>query len=232
MNTRNKLILSAVLGALTFAAPSLARDGQTPTTPLTVSVSSNGNDVRTVLKDLFSQSKQNYVIEPNIHFAVYLSLEKVDFDETLAIVLHLAKLKAEKVNGIYYVSEDLPATTAKSTPPPTTPAQTKAAAPALQVGPPPVTQTTLKTKKVTTRLAKADIRRVFEALSKESGIPITVDISVPQYKIDAFLEKTSLKYAMDQITTAAKLRYRIVDKQSILVFTDETENRVSVVTGP
>ena len=225
MNTRSKLILSAVLGTLTFAAPSMAHDGQTPpATPLTVSVSSNGNDVRTVLKDLFSQSKQNYVIEPNIHFAVYLSLEKVDFDETLAIVLHLAKLKAEKVNGIYYVSQDAPVVTV--------PTQPKPIEPALPVGPPAVTQTTLKTKKVTTRLAKADIRKVFAALARESGVPITVDVSVPQYKLDAFLEKTSLKFALDQITGAAKLRYRIVDKQSILVFADDTENRVSLVGGP
>jgi len=81
---------------------------------------------------------------------------------------------------------------------------------------------------VTTRLAKTDIRRVFAAISKETGVPIVVDSTVPQCKLDAFLEKTSLKYALDQIAGAAKLRYRIVEKQSILVYSDETENRVAV----
>ncbi len=222
MKTRNTLIFSAILGAFAFAAPSMAVDGQTapPAAPVIVSVASNGNDVCTVLKDLFTQAKLNYVIEPGIHYAVSLSLSKVDFDETLGIVLHLAKLKAEKVNGIYYVSQ--------GDTKPAAPTQTESKPPVDL--PPPVTQSTLKTKIITTRLAKADIRRVFAAISKEAGIPISVDQTVPQLKLDAFLQKTSLKYALDEITGAAKLRYRIVDKKSILIFADDTENRVSIVS--
>ena len=172
------------------------------------------------------------MIEPGVRYALYLSLDKVEFDEALAIVCHLAKLKADKQNGIYYVSQD-------TTPAPVVgnsqPAKAKDSQPHSDIPtvtePAAVTQTTLKTKHVTTRFAKADIRKVFAAIAKEAGIPIVVDSSVPTCKLDAFLEKTTLKYALDQISGAAKLRYRIVAKQSILIYSDDTENRVAVTSG-
>lgn len=225
MKTRNSILLTILVAAAALASSAVAA---TPATqaPTTVSVSANNTDVRTVLRDLFAQTKQNYVIEPGIRYALYLSLDKVDFDEALAIVCHLAKIKAEKQNGIYYVTQD-------TTPAPTsTTQQTKAKDPQTPHADvpevPAVTQTTLKTKRVTTRLAKTDIRKVFSTIAKETGIPIVVDPSVPACKLDAFLEKTSLKYALDQISGAAKLRYRIVEKQSILIYSDETENRVAI----
>ncbi len=226
MKTRNSILLALAIGLAGLSGASTA--DQYPTTPTTttiVSVAANNSDVRTVLHDLFGQVKQNYVLEPNIRFALFLSLDKVDFDEALAIICHLAKLKAEKQNGIYYVSNDTgPAT-------PTNQARPKDPAPTpIQDGPPPVTQTTLKTKHVTTRLAKTDIRKVFATIAKEAGIPITVDGSVPTFKMDAFLQDTTLKYALDQIAGAAKLRYRIVEKQTILIYSDDTENRIAIRT--
>ena len=224
MKHRNSILLTLILGLMTLGSAALAGRDQAPT----VSVSANNSDVRTVLHDLFGQAKQNYVIEPSVRYSLFLSLDKVDFDEALAIICHLAKLKAEKQNGIYYVSDDVaakPEATNNTAP------KQKDPAPLPLDTPPAVTQTTLKTKHVTTRLAKTDIRKVFAAIAKESGITITVDPSVPQCKMDAFLEKTTLKYALDQISGAAKLRYRIVEKRSILVYSDETENRVALSTG-
>lgn len=221
MNNRNSILLTLVIGLAGLSSASIAgRDQAAPVAP-TVSISANGSDVRTVLHDLFGQTKQNYVIEPSVRYALYLSLDKVEFDEALAIVCHLAKLKAEKQNGIFYVSAD----TAPVTP---TNVKPKDPAPPIQDTPPAVTQSTLKAKHVTTRLAKTDIRKVIAAIAKEAGVSITVDSSVPQFKMDAFLEKTTLKYALDQISGAAKLRYRIVEGKSILVYSDETENRVAI----
>ena len=230
MKNRSSFILTLVIGMVALSSAAVAGRDQAATVAPTVSVSANGSDVRTVLHDLFGQTKQNYVIEPSVRYSLYLSLEKVEFDEALAIICHLAKLKAEKQNGIYYVSGETSAVTPEG-PTPQTKVKPKDPAPTPQDAPPAVTQTTLKTKHVTMRMAKTDIRRVFAAISKEAGISIVVDGSVPQCKLDAFLEKTTLKYALDQIAGAAKLRYRIVEKQSILIYSDETENRVTVSGG-
>jgi type II secretory pathway component GspD/PulD (secretin) len=228
MKNRNSIILIFVLGALGLSSAAFAGPDQAPSAAVTVSVSANGSDVRTVLHDLFGQTKQNYVIEPSVRFSLYLSLDKVDFDEALAIICHLSKLKAEKQNGIYYVSNDVPVVASTS---PQAAVKPKDPTPLPLDSPPVITQNTLKTKHVTTRLAKTDIRKVFAAIAKEAGVTIVVDSSVPACKLDAFLEKTTLKYALDQIVGAAKLRYRIVGKQSILIYSDETENRVSLATG-
>jgi len=230
MKNRNSFILTLVVGIIALSPAAMAGRGQAATVLPTVSVSANGLDVRTVLHDLFGQTKQNYVIEPSVRYSLYLSLDKVDFDEALAIICHLAKLKAEKQNGIYYVSPETPTVT-PANPIPVTKANSKDPSPTPQDAPPAITQTTLKTKHVTVRLAKTDIRKVFAAIAKQAGVPIVVDGSVPQCKLDAFLEKTTLKYALDQIAGAAKLRYRIVEMQSVLIYSDETENRVAITGG-
>jgi type II secretory pathway component GspD/PulD (secretin) len=230
MNIRNSLTLTLALGVLALTPAAFAARDQG--SAALVTVAANGTDVRTVLHDLFGQTKQNYVIEPSVRYALYLSLDKVDFDEALAIVCHLAKLKAEKQNGIYYVSEDkaLESPITTDAPGGIKPKDSPRHIEMLQgtAETPGVTATILRVKRVTTRLAKTDIRKVFATISRETGVPIVVDSSVPQCKLDAFLEKTSLKYALDQITGAAKLRYRIVEKHSIFVYSDQTENRVAV----
>ena len=59
MKYRNSFILTLVIGLLTLSAAVLAAGDQAPATPTTVSVSANNTDVRTVLRDLFAQTKQN-----------------------------------------------------------------------------------------------------------------------------------------------------------------------------
>ena len=44
----------------------------------------------------------------------------------------------------------------------------------------------------------------------QAGIAIEVDPTVPGYKLDAYLINTSLKYALDQVTEAAGLKYRFL----------------------
>ncbi len=72
-------------------------------------------------------------------------------------------------------------------------------------------------KKVSARMTKTEIRTVFENLSKQTGVKIEISPTVPAYRIDTYLLKTSLKYAMDRITEAAGLEYKFTDRNSILV---------------
>lgn len=161
-----------------------------------VTIASKGSDVRNVLFDLFSQSKKSFVLEPNIHFVLYLALTGVQFDEALEIVCHTASLKYEVSNDIYYISQGKQSEVK-------VPAKPKP-----EISPKPLGKLTDKDlfeKKVTTRLPKADLRDVFSEFTKQTGIMIEVDKSVPAYKVDAYLVNTSLKYAIEVITRSAGL---------------------------
>ncbi len=171
-----------------------------------VTIASKGQDVRNVLFDLFSQSKKSFVLEPNVRFVLYLALTGVQFEEALDIVCSTAKLQYEVNNGIYYVSRI-------EKPEPTTPKVITNPAP---VAKPKITDEDLK-KKVTTRLAKADIRAVFSEFSKQTDVQIEVDKAVPAYKVDAFLIGTSLKYAIDVVTKAAGLVVVRTDPSKLLI---------------
>ncbi len=72
-------------------------------------------------------------------------------------------------------------------------------------------------KKVSSRSSKAEIRKVFAAFAKQTGVNIEIAPSVPEYRLDTYLTKTSLKYAMDRITEAAGLEYKFTNRNSILV---------------
>lgn len=72
-------------------------------------------------------------------------------------------------------------------------------------------------KRITTRLEKVEIRALAAELTKQTGVQIEVDSAVPAYRLDAFLLKTSLKYALDRITKAARLNYTFTDRNSILI---------------
>ena len=77
--------------------------------------------------------------------------------------------------------------------------------------------TSVLSKKVTTRLQKKEIREVMGILAKQTGVAITVSEDVPPFRLDAFLINTSLKYALDEITKATKLKYRFTNDLSISV---------------
>lgn len=203
--------------AIAIAAVSGAQNSSiTPGKDGIVAVSSRGNDVRTVVHDLFSQLGKNYILDPSVRLQpLYLSLKDVEFEEALFQICKLADLKFDVQNGIFYINR-APKPAAK-------PAEPKAgenhsiAKPKIEEKPalrgPYSTQ--VLTKKVTTRLEKVDLRDLVADLAKQTGLTLTVDSKVPRYRIDAYLINTSLKYALDQITQAANLRYRFTNNQSI-----------------
>ena len=58
---------------------------------------------------------------------------------------------------------------------------------------------------------------MFDAFAKQTGVTIEIADTVPDYRVDTYLNKTSLKYAMDRITEAAGLEYKFTNRNSILV---------------
>ncbi len=207
-----------------------------------VTVSAKGSEVRTVLMDIFDQEKKQYVIEPNIHFAVFLSLEKADFHRALDIVCTLSGLQAELKDGIYFVHTARnavvrPVPNPNSTPiggnAVTTPS-TPTSIPTIQVTPKqatpagPVPAAELQ-KHVTTRLNKTDIRTLFADLSKQTGVKIVVDEKVPAYKLDAFLINTSLRYALVKVTHAAGLEWKLPQNRTVFITVSLEANNVSIV---
>ncbi|HVL38046.1 MAG TPA: hypothetical protein VM328_01525, partial [Fimbriimonadaceae bacterium] len=189
----------------------------------TVSITSKGADVRAVLGDLFGQAKKNYVIEPHTYFALHLSLNEVEFEEALHLVCKLANLKVDVQNGIYFVSKK-PAP--KPEPPKAESAEPKKPEP--KPAPKGSLNPSVLQKRLTTRLDKTEIRTVFAEISKQTGVKIEIAETVPGFKIDAYLINTSLKYALDVIAEATKLKWRFTDNLSIELYREQEGSRVVV----
>lgn len=205
------LILPAIAGImqLTYGQDPAGSTEQNKTTRIeksdnTVTIAARGADIRGVLFDLFNQAKKNFVLEPNAHFALYLALSGVQFDEALEILCHTASLKYEINNGIYYISKS---------------AEEKTIKPKPETSPKVLGKLTDRElmKKVTTKMSKTDIRTVFASFQAQTGINITVNKNVPAYKVDAFLVGTSLKYALDVMTKAAGLEYVRTDEKTLVI---------------
>ncbi|MCW5937254.1 MAG: hypothetical protein KIT11_08110 [Fimbriimonadaceae bacterium] len=211
---------SKALIALTIASASAFAFGQetgskTQTDPNSaisghdglVTISSKGYDVRDVLFDLFVKGKKSFVLDPEVRYLLYLSLQDIDFDEALAVVCEEAKLSFTLENGIYYLAKR------KEQPVKVVQAQE------IAVHKPGKLEDSELLKHLTTRLKMTDIRAVFGEFSRQTGIKIEVSKSVPNYKLDAYLIDTSLKYALDVVTNAAGLKYTKTDDRSILIET-------------
>lgn len=180
------------------------------TTEGKVTIASKGSDVRSVLFDLFTQSKKNFVLEPNVYFVLYLSLAGTEFEETLDIVCNLASLEYSVDNGIYFVGKKK---SGFATPPSKT--ENK-----------PVVNTPVKkgkltdaemNKRLTTRFTKTPIADVFKSMTEQTGIQILVDEDVPAFRIDAFLIDTSLQYALDVIARSTGLTYSLTDDKQVRI---------------
>ncbi len=195
----------------TGTTPPASNEVQVNATNGLITISSRGKDVRDVLFDLFDQSKKNFVLETGVRFYLYLNLADVTFDEALAIVIRQAELEFEVQNGIYYINKAKPAPVVKPQQP-----EVKVIKPQPVTPLGKLTEADLQ-KRVTTKLSVTDIRVVFAEFSKQTGIKIEVSSNVPQYKLDAFLNNTSLKYALDVITQAADLTYTRTDMKTILI---------------
>lgn len=183
-----------------------------------VTISSRGGDVRTVLFDLFQQGKKSFVLEPNVRFALYLHLESVEFDEALALILQMSNLRAEKQNGITFITRKPDTKPVLPSNQPVTPPVVK---PEIKPVPKPQPMGKLTAadmqKRITTRFSMTDMRVVFAELSKQTGLIIEVAPNVPDYKVDAYLIDTSLKFGLDALCGPAGLKWRLSDSKSIII---------------
>ncbi len=209
-----KLALALTLIALPFAALAGSQD-KTETTQPKVTITAKGNDVNTILGTIFEQAKKQYVIAPNIHFALFFSLDGADLDKALKIVADQASLQIEFKEGIYYVTKAIKKVPVVVVPKPA----------------PKTLSNDVLTHKVTTRFPKTDLRTVFAEISKQTSVTIEIAAEVPSYKVDAFLIKTSLKFALDELTKATKLDYRFTDHGTIQIFAPVEPNHVAMVQG-
>lgn len=204
------LIATALLLA---AVPAFSQEGSAISrTGDAVTVTAKGHDIRDVLYDLFTQSGKNFVLDSGVRFVLYLNLDKVDFQTALDLVCENGKLSYDVKNGIYFISKK---ESGKSTTPQPTPVGHGGAAPARSAKG-KVTAQELQ-KRITTRFSITDLRKVFEEFSKQTGIQIDVDASVPAYKVDAYLIDTSLKYGLDVLCEAAKLKWVATEKGTIKI---------------
>lgn len=181
-------------------------------TPTIVCLTSKTTDIRAIISDLFGQAKRNYVLQPGIQAALYLSLDKVEFEEALAIVCNQAHLQFEIQNGIYFITKKV------------------VVAPAIP-SPRGSLDASVLSHRLTTKISKTDIRAVFAEFSKQTDVKIEVDKSVPNYKLDASLTRTSLKFALDKVTDATGLKYKFTDTFSILIYKPDDGNKVAVTGG-
>lgn len=210
------IILLAITASCFGQGPAVDTKGDA-----SVTISSRGSDIRTVIHDLFTQLGKNYVVDSAVRSqSLFLSLKEVDFDEALAQICKLGELKVEIQNGIYFIAK-APKPLAKPLDPDKPKGEPKTENPPKQIEKPtqkPTTgtyPTSVLAKRVTTRFDKIDLRELMGELGRQTGLKIEVDSKIPKYRIDAYLIDTSLKYALDQISAAANLRYRFTDRFSI-----------------
>lgn len=199
-----------------------------------ISISSKGLDIRDVLYDLFKKTEHNFVIDSGVRFVLYLNLEGLSFDEALHIILKHGNLGYEVKNNIYFVGSSRskaylgkPEGTQPEKKPILEESKPKVEtqkpvvkAPALPLPNPAPTgklDSKVLQKRITTRMAVTDIREVFAAFASQAGVKIEVDKDVPDYKVDAFLINTSLKYALDVVTDATKLKYTFTEHQTLRI---------------
>lgn len=208
---------------LTLAIASLAISGFAQDTKPTVSVNAKGDDVRSVIHDLFKQSNKNYVLSPGVRFVLYLSLDKVSFEDALSLICKNANLKFEIQKDVYHIANVPPKVEPKpiiEDKPLVEKPPVAAKLPIVKseaIKPKGTLPTTVLAKRVTTRIQKKEIREVLATLAQQTGITIEVSPDVPEFKLDAFLINTSLKFALDEITKATKLKYRFTDTLSIAI---------------
>lgn len=203
------LALALSLPLAAFAQTSESGSASVATLP-TVSINAKGKDIREVLHEIFTQSKKNFVLDKGVDYKLYLNLENIDFDQALQIICKAAGLKIELQDGIYFVSKGVAVRavlTAGSEPQVIVPAKPKGQLPASAL-----------MHKVTTRLEKADMKTVFATFRQQTGVNIEMEAGIPNYKLDASLVNTTLKFALERVTEAAGLKYKLTDNYSVLIY--------------
>lgn len=203
MRTLLTLLALSIIGL----SPIAVAQEQT-TSILTVSVDAKGEDVRNVLHQLFTQSKKNYVLDPGVRFALYLSLNEIEFEEALQLICKNASLSFEVQNGIYFVK------------------RATAPQPKVEEKPKGKLPETVLTRPITMRSERVELKTILAEFSRQTNVTFELDAAVPAYKLDAFLTKVTLKDALSQICEAAKLELVFTDKQTLLIRKKAEDNRV------
>lgn len=212
-----KQLLKMILltGAFALSTTSFAASDEVQIGPNgKVSISAKGKDVRFVLHDLFTQARKSYVIERSVVAELFLNLEGIEFDEALGIVTRLTNLETRLDNGIYYVSR---IGGSAPTPAPALPIRNVTPSGGNDNGGKGRLANTVLNKRITTRLAKTDFRKVIAALAEQTGLKIEVAGDVPTRFVDAYLIDTSLRYGLDVLSEALELKYIFTDRNSILI---------------
>ncbi len=167
---------------------------------MTVRIKAKGDDLRKVISEMFEQTGQQYVIETSARQSLYMSLDGVTLEYAMEAISEVADVKFEKVQGVWRVRTKKPLA-------PVIVTSSRTAAQKFVESPAPVKKVDYLLKKVNTKLERTSIRTVFVKFAEQSGVKIEVAKDIPEYKIDAFMYNTSLKFALDRICKAASLKY-------------------------
>jgi hypothetical protein len=203
------LIALALVPILAFADGDGDKNATTTKQPTIVSITAKATDVRAIIADLFAQAKQNYVLQPGIQAALFLSLDKVEFEQALVIVCAQAKLEYKVKDGIYFIGVAKPPV------------------PVLVV-PKGTLDKTVLTHKLSTKMAKTDIRSVFAEFAKQTKVVLELDKTVPNFKLDAYLTNVTLGSALTRVTDATGLKYKFTDRLTILIYKPDDGNKIAI----
>lgn len=197
------VLTSALLTPATLQDPQVT----TVTNDLKVTVASRGSDIRYVLFDIFSQAKKSFLVEESGVANLFLNLHNVPFEQAIDMICDTSALAFEIRDGVYVFSKVKKAS-----------APTISNVPAAKgtVTPKAIDSETLG-RKVTIRMEQAGIRQVFAELAKQSGVEIVVGIEVKNFKVNAFLVDTTLKFALTSLTQSAKLAYTFTERGTIQI---------------
>lgn len=180
-----------------------------------ISISSRGNDVRTVLYDLFTQTGENFIIEVGIPYSLHLNLQNVPFSTALDLICKSAGLTYEIQNGIYIFSK------AQSSRP---------VAKTIERVSTKTLDTKMLSRKVNLNLEKVDLRAACTEMTRQTGVPIEIAQDIGSFRINAYLFDTPLKSALQAITEPANLKYSLTNHGTILI-SKKTDIKTSTTTS-
>jgi type II secretory pathway component GspD/PulD (secretin) len=207
------LILAAIFTITASFAIAQTNESTTVTVDNTVTVQSNGNDVRTVLYDLFSQAQKSFVSDVGMYYSLYLTLNNVSFDQALDMICKTAGLSYRIENGVYIFSRTKIGAEQRSE--------------RLTIKP---LDPAVLNKTLTLKAEQTELKAVLEEIGKKVGVTIEVAPNVKPYKINAYLVDSSLRFALNSITQSAKLMYVFTDYGTIKVADPESQIAGSVQT--
>lgn len=90
------------LVALAIAVSAFAQTTTTPTTK-TIKIKSKGEDIRTVIDSIFEQAGKQYVLEDNIHQAMYMNLDGISFEKAIEIISNVGAIECQEKQGVWYI---------------------------------------------------------------------------------------------------------------------------------